>query len=94
MNTTFNDNDVAALLRIAGEVGELEPDVQARRVHILDRLLQLVGGCWAVCTEMERTYANDSGWAVPDSITVQPGRNFSVAGFGVCSVWMNIGGSA
>ena len=69
MNTTFNDNDVAALLRIAGEVGELEPDVQARRVHILDRLLQLVGGCWAVCTEMEWTYANDSGWAVPDSIT-------------------------
>ena len=24
--------------------------------------------------------------AVPDGITVQPGRNFSVAGFGVCSV--------
>jgi len=23
-----------------------------------------------------------------------PRRNFSVAGFGVCSVWMNIGGSA
>jgi hypothetical protein len=25
-------------------------------------------------------------FAVPDSITVQPGRNFNVAGFGVCSV--------
>src|SRR6266851_520761 len=32
--------------------------------------------------------------AVPDAMTVQPGRNFRVAGFGVCSVWMNIGGSA
>jgi hypothetical protein len=26
---------------------------------------------------------------VPSS-TVRPGRNFSVAGFGVASVWMNI----
>ena len=25
-------------------------------------------------------------------ITVWPGRNFSVAGFGVDSVWMNMGG--
>ena len=25
-------------------------------------------------------------FAVPDSMTVRPGRNFSVAGFGVCSV--------
>src|SRR5438132_4430482 len=32
--------------------------------------------------------------AVPDAMTAQPGRNFRVAGFGVCSVWMNIGGSA
>ena len=30
--------------------------------------------------------------AVPDVITGHPGRNFSVAGFGVCSVWMNIKG--
>ena len=28
--------------------------------------------------------------AVPRSITMRPGRNFSVAGFGVSSVWMNI----
>ena len=27
---------------------------------------------------------------VPDSMTVRPGRNFSVAGFGVDSVWMNM----
>jgi hypothetical protein len=26
-------------------------------------------------------------------MTVHPGRNFSVAGLGVCSVWINIGGS-
>jgi hypothetical protein len=31
--------------------------------------------------------------AVPTSSTVWPGRNFSVAGFGVVSVWMNIGAS-
>ena len=28
--------------------------------------------------------------AVPACITVWPGRNFSVAGFGVDSVWMNM----
>jgi hypothetical protein len=28
---------------------------------------------------------------VPLSITGRPGRNFRVAGFGVCSVWMNTG---
>ena len=28
--------------------------------------------------------------AVPCSITVWPGRNFNVAGFGVDSVWINI----
>ncbi len=41
----------------------------------------------------ERAAVPRSGkFAVPDAITVQPGRNFSVAGFGVCSVWMNISG--
>jgi hypothetical protein len=30
---------------------------------------------------------------VPDSITGRPGRNFSVAGLGVDSVWMNKAGS-
>jgi len=28
--------------------------------------------------------------ATPSSMTVLPGRNLSVAGFGVCSVWMNM----
>src|SRR4051812_18894677 len=69
MNTTFNDNDVAALLRISGEVSELEPDVQQRREHILNRLLDLVGGCWAVCSEIDPSHATGSGWAMPDSIT-------------------------
>jgi hypothetical protein len=32
--------------------------------------------------------------AVPFSITVRAGRNFRVAGFGVCSVWMNMACSA
>src|SRR5271163_1130849 len=31
--------------------------------------------------------------AVLKVMTGQPGMNFSVAGFGVCSVWMNIAGS-
>ena len=43
----------------------------------------------------ERAAERDSvKLAVPDPMTAQPGRNFRVAGFGVCSVWMNIGGSA
>src|SRR5581483_10235156 len=29
----------------------------------------------------------------PDGNTLRPGRNFSVAGFGVVSVWMNMAGS-
>src|SRR5271165_738518 len=32
-------------------------------------------------------------FAVPEAMTVRPGRNFRVAGFGVCSVWINIDGS-
>src|SRR6516162_2857678 len=32
-------------------------------------------------------------FAVPEAMTTRPGRNFRVAGFGVCSVWMNIDGS-
>ena len=32
-------------------------------------------------------------FAVPEAMTMRPGRNFRVAGFGVCSVWMNIDGS-
>jgi hypothetical protein len=32
-------------------------------------------------------------FAVPDGMTGHPGRNFRVAGFGVCSVSMNIDGS-
>jgi DNA-binding CsgD family transcriptional regulator len=71
MNSTFNDTDVSALLRIAGEVNELSPnaDVHTRRTHILQRLLVLIGGCWAVCTEIDRRYLNDNGWAVPQSVT-------------------------
>jgi len=69
--TSFAESDVAALLRIAGEVNEIAPtaDVHARRTHILQRLLALIGGCWAVCSEIDRSYLNDNGWAVPQSIT-------------------------
>jgi hypothetical protein len=30
---------------------------------------------------------------VPVSSTARPGKNFKVAGFGVASVWMNMGSS-
>ena len=40
-----------------------------RRSHILNRLLMLVGGCWAVCSEIDPSPVNDSGWAVPKTIT-------------------------
>src|SRR5947209_5865400 len=60
------ENEMGALLRIAGEVGELGLDVQARRAHILDGLIHLVGACGAACSEIE----DDSGWCVPGSITL------------------------
>src|SRR4051812_13799037 len=69
MKTAFTDVDVAALLRIAGEVGELGQDFHQRRVHILDSLLNLVGGCSAVCSEIDPKHVHGSGWALPDSIT-------------------------
>src|SRR4051812_45905237 len=70
MNTAFANIEVAALLRLAGEVGELQHDLHLRRAHILDGLLALVGGCSAVCSEIEPRHVHDgSGWAVPGSIT-------------------------
>jgi DNA-binding CsgD family transcriptional regulator len=69
MTNTFADADVAAMLRLAGEVSELTPEVHARRDHILRGLLSLVGGCWAVCSEIDPREGNDSGWAVPNSVT-------------------------
>src|SRR6185503_11662380 len=68
MNNTFTSNDVAALLRIAGEVGEIGQDLRLRRTHILNQLLGLVGGCWAVCSEVDPEFVHDSGWAVPNTI--------------------------
>src|SRR3954452_21551441 len=70
MKTNLSDGDVAGLLRIAGEVGELEHDVQLRRTHILRGLLALVGGCGAVCVEMDPDQIDDSGWAIPDTISI------------------------
>jgi len=70
MKTVFANVDVAALLRIAGEVGELGPELHVRRAHILDRLLALIGGCSAVCSEIDPRHVHDgSGWAMPNSIT-------------------------
>src|SRR5579872_1639193 len=70
MNLTFTDSDVAALLQIAGEVEELGHDVHVRRAHILNRLLGLVGGCGAACTEIDSKQANANGWAMPNTITL------------------------
>jgi len=73
MKTVFANHDVAALLRLAGEVGEIAHDVQLRRGRILDGLLALIGGCSAVSSEMDARHAHGSGWAVPDSITCAGG---------------------
>jgi DNA-binding CsgD family transcriptional regulator len=73
MNKAFTDVDVAALLRIAGEVGELGEDLHLRRRHILDGLLGLMGGCSAVCSEIDPQHVHGSGWAVPNSITCAGG---------------------
>ena len=73
MSTAFTDLDVAALLRIAGEVSELGEDLHARRSHILDGLLTLIGGCSAVCCEMDPQHVHGSGWAVPNSVTCAGG---------------------
>ena len=72
MNQSFSQDDVAGLLRIAGEVGELPPgtDLHVRRAHILGALLDLIGGCSAVCSEMDPRHVEDrSGWAVTGSVT-------------------------
>jgi DNA-binding CsgD family transcriptional regulator len=69
MTTNFRDTEVAGLLRISAEVAEVGPELHVRRTHILNRLLALIGGCWAVCSEMDARHVNGSGWAVPNSIT-------------------------
>ncbi|HSV15503.1 MAG TPA: LuxR C-terminal-related transcriptional regulator, partial [Tepidisphaeraceae bacterium] len=58
-----------SLLRIASEVGELDQDTYVRRRHILQRLLGLIGGCWAICSQIDPLHVNGSGWAVPNTIT-------------------------
>jgi DNA-binding CsgD family transcriptional regulator len=44
--------DMAALLRLVGEVTELPPDKVVRRTHVLNGLLSLVGGRSAAAMEM------------------------------------------
>jgi DNA-binding CsgD family transcriptional regulator len=44
--------DVAALLRLVGEVTELPPDKVVRRTHVLNGLLSLIGGRSAAAMEM------------------------------------------
>jgi DNA-binding CsgD family transcriptional regulator len=73
METSFSSMDVALLLRIAGEVNELDSDVTIRRAHILNRLLGLIGGCSAVCSELDPRHADQTGWAIPNSITCSGG---------------------
>jgi DNA-binding CsgD family transcriptional regulator len=65
----YSHADVTAILRLAGEVGELPPDVHARRTHVLNRLLALVGGIHAQCSEIELANPHRYGLAVPDRTT-------------------------
>jgi DNA-binding CsgD family transcriptional regulator len=48
----LREADMAALLRLVGEVTELPPDKVVRRTHVLNRLLSLVGGRSAAAIEM------------------------------------------
>ena len=48
----LREPDVAALLRLVGEVSELPHDKVARRTHVLRRVLTLIGGRSAVAMEM------------------------------------------
>ena len=78
MSQTYAHDDVAAMLKIAGEVAELPVDVHVRRGHVLSGLLGLIGGCSAVCCEMDaRHVADGSGWAIPGSITRAGGAELS-----------------
>jgi DNA-binding CsgD family transcriptional regulator len=69
MSTSIETHDIASLLRLAGEVSELKPDVQSRREHILNRLLDLIGGRFAVCSEVRPSNGQLHCWAVPGSVT-------------------------
>ncbi len=54
MAATYRQSDVSSLLRLSGEIAELPCDLQSRpRASILGRLLELVGGCHAVCSEVD-----------------------------------------
>ena len=48
------EGDVAALLRLVGEVTELPHDKVVRRTHVLNALLSLIGGRSAAAMEMAR----------------------------------------
>jgi DNA-binding CsgD family transcriptional regulator len=48
----IREGDMAALLRLVGEVTELPADKVVRRTHVLNRLLSLIGGRSAVAVEM------------------------------------------
>jgi len=65
---TYRQSDVSALLRLAGEVAELPADVQSRRAHILDRLLHLVGGCHAICSEVDLSSVGSFAKAIPGTV--------------------------
>jgi DNA-binding CsgD family transcriptional regulator len=49
---SVREADVAALLRLVGEVTELPADKVVRRMHVLNGLLTLIGGRSAVAMEM------------------------------------------
>ena len=68
MASTFRQSDVSALLQLAGEVTELPPDARVRRACILSRLLELVGGCHAVCSEVDLSDVNSFSRALPDTV--------------------------
>ena len=65
----LSGRDVVALLQLAGEVGELPFDPQARRAHLLNGLLSLVGGIHAQASEADVSSPERFGLALPGTTT-------------------------
>jgi DNA-binding CsgD family transcriptional regulator len=64
-----SEDDVSALLELSAQVGELPLDVQARRAHVLNGLLGLVGGIHAQCSEADVATPGRYGLAIPNTTT-------------------------
>lgn len=72
-------DDLAALFRLTGEVGELPADKAVRRTHVMAALLKLIDGRSILCLEMATP--DEGPYARPGSILhVDPGSEAEARG--------------